>query len=710
MAAKKVLKTVKAEVKTLKVKEATATKGIKKVTIQKIKRPTRIKAAVPKDLLQIRHDDSLNPKMAKHVPFQLSKIRPEILKRGGSSPKVALALEPKEGNALVYHPTPGFTSQDPQLAQFSVRATIYNTGSETLDLDKVIIEYKKGSQVSEKKIFLPSDKLTIEPGFEEKWQNNRDYHENGDIVFLEAPFPDKVTMEFHFKGFTNPVSATKNLKPYSHSFRLPFKPENFETDEYLSSYSMHGGGSQVFAYDIGASAYKDKKWSGLHPNKDGSENAHYRIYGKKVYAMDDGVVLHFENNVPNNWKPEGSEAGKKKQKDELWGSFDYGNGGNHFMIRHGNLVASYCHFQKGSLNDDFMEIGKQVKAGDFLGKCGNSGNSTGPHLHLDLKTYTSDDKPQGGVFRPLLFNNGFAIGQAEYAVPYSNVNWSSLDTLGIPGLKSKASYVHPSDVHPYCAYPTNWGEVCRFGVKESDYQKVFDKIWTCGYYPIWVDGYDVGGTTFFNVIFRQSKNVQWVARHGMDGTGFQKEFDIWEKAKYRLINVNSYLSNGKTRYAGVWVKDNKTAWFAYHGKTLAWHESKFEEHWKKGYVPTNVSSVHTGGKTYVTALWEKKNTGGFYLRPQMDLQDFKDAFKQYTDKEKFKLVYLDAYEKNGKPMLNGIWYKNAPNYNSWYEKHHLSASQFQTEYDSMLDNGYLTRCIAGYSSGGKARFEGIWSK
>jgi hypothetical protein len=76
----------------------------------------------------------------------------------------------------------------------------------------------------------------------------------------------------------------------------------------------------------------------------------------------------------------------------------------------------------------------------------------------------------------------------------------------------------------------------------------------------------------------------------------------------------------------------------------------------------------------------------------------------------FKLVYLDAYHIGGKPGLSGIWYKNAPNYNSWWEKHHLSASQFQAQYNTMLKGGYLTRCIAGYGDGNSARFEGIWSK
>ncbi|MBK7031104.1 MAG: hypothetical protein IPH45_18720 [Bacteroidales bacterium] len=85
------------------------------------------------------------------------------------------------------------------------------------------------------------------------------------------------------------------------------------------------------------------------------------------------------------------------------------------------------------------------------------------------------------------------IGQSHYPKPGSNVKWSKLDKKGIPGLKDTACFISPDEVHPYCEYPTNWGEVCRFKIPESQYQKEFDKIWTCGYYPVWVDGFDGEG-------------------------------------------------------------------------------------------------------------------------------------------------------------------------------------------------------------------------
>ncbi len=717
-AVKKKAAVSKAPIKEKPAKKKVATKKpavTKKATPPKKAAAKTIKPVAEKSpggIARIRHFDFTVNKPVKLDAKKIKSLVPAGITRGAAPGlSISFTMEPTEGDFIVFHPTPGFTSLEPPLAQLSIAAIVWNSGSKTVDLDKVVLEYKKGNQTIKQDVFLPADQLVIDPGYGWTWQNSRPYHEKGDVVFLDSPYPDKVTLSFYFKTFAStPVSATKNIKPYTQGLSLPFKASDFGTDEYVTGYSMHGGGDQVFAYDLGVQAYADNGWRDLlPPATDWGKNENYRIWGKPVYAMADGTVMHFESNIPNNWKPDGSDAGMKKQKDELWGSFDYGGSGNHFYIRHGNVVALYAHLQKGSLTSKFKKVGAVVKKGDLLGKAGNSGNSSGPHTHIHIKKYKNSD-PESGAFRPLLFNNGYVIGQANYPKPKSNVNWSKLNNQGIPGLKSKACFVFPSGTHPYCAYPTNWGEVARHGVPENIYQQEFDKIWPCGYYPIWVDGYDVAGKTYFNMIFRPSAGVQWVARHNMDGDAYQAEFNTWSKAGYRLININSYLLSGKIRYAAVFTKQSGADWFAYHGQPLAWHESNFEKNWKAGWVPVNISCVTSAGKIFVSALWEKKNTGGFYAKPAMSLQGFQDAFNQFTNKEKFKLVYLDAYVLGGKPMLSGIWYKNAPSYNSWWEKPYLTAAQFQTQYTSMLGNGYLTRCIAGYADGGTARFDGIWSK
>ncbi|MEQ1675968.1 MAG: peptidoglycan DD-metalloendopeptidase family protein [Chitinophagaceae bacterium] len=665
----------------------------------------------------IRHSDKLemqkNVTGVKRTNFTFDKT----LRIAGAPENVSVFIEPKQGDAVAYLVEPGFSFYEPQKGQLSVYGCVSNTGTAQVDLDKVTIEYDKGNQKITKTIVLAADQLKVDPGYTWCWQNGRDYHVNGDVIFLESPLPTEATFRFYFKNYLTPITITKKLQPYNTGLTLPFKQADLRENEYWSSYAMHGGGDQVFAYDMGVSGYKDG-WSDLLPNKDGSKNDHFRIWGKPIYAMADGYVLEFLNECPNNAGPmpgglteaQGDQF-MADQKTNYWGPYanQGGGGGNHLNIRHGGLVALYAHMQKGSIPAKFLSKNAVVKKGDFLGYAGNAGNSTAPHLHVHVKSYKDDNTKDGEWFRPLIFNNGYVIGKDNYPSPFSNVAWSSLDKEGITGLQGKSSFIYPGN-HPYCAYPTNWGEVCKFGISNDNFQSEFDKIWTCGYYPIWVDGYDAGGKTYFNVIVRPSAGVQWVARHNMDGTAYQTEYNKWDNEGYRLLFVDSYKRNGAVNYTAVWVKDGKPKPLAYHGQTLAYHEANFKANSDKGWVPVNVAVLSVGNETYVTAIWEKKNTGGFYARPAMTLQQYKDYFKDYSDKQKLKLVYLNAYTKNGVPMLSGIWYKTVANYGTWWAKHHLNTPQLQTEYNTQLGNGLLSRAITGYEDGGVQHFEGIWSK
>jgi murein DD-endopeptidase MepM/ murein hydrolase activator NlpD len=54
--------------------------------------------------------------------------------------------------------------------------------------------------------------------------------------------------------------------------------------------------------------------------------------------------------------------------------------GNHVLLgASGGAVVALCHLQLGSVR---VSRGDVVEAGDVLGRCGNSGNSTEPHVHL----------------------------------------------------------------------------------------------------------------------------------------------------------------------------------------------------------------------------------------------------------------------------------------------------------------------------------------
>ncbi|MFJ9417062.1 M23 family metallopeptidase [Streptomyces sp. NPDC101227] len=70
--------------------------------------------------------------------------------------------------------------------------------------------------------------------------------------------------------------------------------------------------------------------------------------------------------------------------------------GNHVILDLGEgTYALYAHVQRGSLT---VRPGDRVRTGQTLGRCGNSGNSTEPHVHFQLMDAADPDSANGTPF------------------------------------------------------------------------------------------------------------------------------------------------------------------------------------------------------------------------------------------------------------------------------------------------------------------------
>lgn len=69
--------------------------------------------------------------------------------------------------------------------------------------------------------------------------------------------------------------------------------------------------------------------------------------------------------------------------------WDNNGGGNYIKIKHfDRFETAYLH-----LSEMYYRVGEFVKAGFIIAKSGNSGNSTGPHLHFSVKEFGQNINP-----------------------------------------------------------------------------------------------------------------------------------------------------------------------------------------------------------------------------------------------------------------------------------------------------------------------------
>jgi murein DD-endopeptidase MepM/ murein hydrolase activator NlpD len=340
------------------------------------------------------------------------KIRKEKLQLGKNAPPVDIALEPREGDAIAYFPQ---VSDKPNAtaAQVSIGFTIFNNGTKKITLEKVVYKYNDNGKGITKTFETGGEKgVNVKPGQSGYWQNKRGYHEPGDVLFFDGQVPSSITAELYFADYAKPVIISKPLVKYTPAFRLPFKAEDLEEGEYWTGAASHGGKQQVFAYDLSVVGGKNGRLQGKKEPDGPQTNENVRVYGKRIYAMADGEIVAVRNDQPDNSRPGVKDSGKP----------------NEVVIRHGDFIMKYEHFIKGSISAS-LRVGTKVKAGDFLGQAGNSGNASGPHLHICV--YRVD-----GTSSPLLFSNGFVLNRQSFSKTTNSSDWIPLKGRGLPTEKS----------------------------------------------------------------------------------------------------------------------------------------------------------------------------------------------------------------------------------------------------------------------------------
>lgn len=296
--------------------------------------------------------------------------------------------------------------------------------------------------------------------------------------------PSEFTVNLYADGYPFPAQATYSLDVYENAtptdgYRFPGRVEDLAPGVFWTPGRFHAHSrSQRYAYDLTALRWDTDldKWTGVTEQAwiddangipAGSLNEHSLIWGMPVYAIADGTIVKC----------------RRSQPDHLPGGENSVSGANSILVDHGNgEFAAYAHFKDGStpvelcpeeapvssqLNPDHVPV--QIEAGDFLGQVGNSGPSTGPHLHIQL-TDGGAGVPKSDIRGlPLNFHDVFVHTYDDVDPTTDPIDWNWVGTDESAAIGSRI-LVHPNS----CGWDTGDEPIDDFGTKPPRPEPVDD--------------------------------------------------------------------------------------------------------------------------------------------------------------------------------------------------------------------------------------------
>ena len=173
----------------------------------------------------------------------------------------------------------------------------------------------------------------------------------------------KVLMGIFFGGVALGVLRSHEVPPGAIELAFPLRGGSFLIGHggSTSAANMHNAHpKQRYALDVMKLNGLGTRASGLYPR----ELNRYAIFDAEVLSPCDGAIVAAADAFP----------------DQTPGTLDPKNvAGNHVIVRCGDVDVLLAHLRRGSVA---VRAGQKVVAGQIVGRVGNSGNTTEPHLHV----------------------------------------------------------------------------------------------------------------------------------------------------------------------------------------------------------------------------------------------------------------------------------------------------------------------------------------
>ncbi len=147
-------------------------------------------------------------------------------------------------------------------------------------------------------------------------------------------------------------------------------------------------------------------------------------------------------------------------------------------------------------------------------------------------------------------------------------------------------------------------------------------------------------------------------------------------------------------------------WVARHGMSSSQYQSQFNYWVGQGYRLTDISGYNVNGAVRFAAIWEKKSGPAWVARHGMTSSQYQSQFNYWVG-QGYRLTVIDGYEQSGQARYAAIWEKSSGP--AWIARHGMTSSSYQSQFNYWTSHGYRLSWIQGYGIGGVDYYAAIWT-
>ena len=240
----------------------------------------------------------------------------------------------------------------------------------------------------------------------------------------------------------------------------------------------------------------------------------------------------------------------------------------------------------------------------------------------------------------------------------------------------------------------------------EEYPNHQSELLSQGYYPIWINGYQVKGQNFFNVIWSNQVS-RYKAYHSLTETQFREVLHNAKETDYKLTHIDTYLMDGDVRYAAIFEKDDTKSWVVHICLTQDELEKKVGSLKEWGFHITRQSCVVHDNQLQVAALFEKTDVKGSWAKVDLYSEKYQSEFSRHS-RYGHLIAYVKAYQDGDSTKFSTIWTDPGPyQYTSEFD---MSEYRLLNDFLFTSQKKFWPICISGYEEDGAHKFVAVLIK